>query len=286
MTDYLDGVVTADFIDSLDRDYIATDRQGLRWDTSLLQPVHEFLSKEIKEACKQYQKVRDKTKQQEVQADSFTLELIQDSHLSKREHKLALTICARLASFHRQGVNTSEYKEHARLLVGAIGKGEIFTAISRIASKTHPELRDLVNEVIRLSHSEIDQTLAGIRTRVLAIETLQRIVDDTDFKKTNNEDEIHKLLKESPWLIDPTYFEFLTSNRTVSTIFNLLKKELQIGQDVPSDYDKTADSERDPMRDNRRPDLVFLLSNSALSRVVIIELKARTHHCFTNIYCS
>ena len=274
MTDYLDGVVNADFIDSFDRDYIATDRQGLRWDTSLLHPVHEFLGKEIKQACKQYQKVRDKNKQKEVQSDTFTLELIQDAHLSRREHKLALTICAKLASFHRQGVNTSQYQEHARLLVGAIGKGEIFTAISRIASEGHPDIHDLVHEIIRLSHSEIDQTLAGMRTRVLAIETLQRIVEHTDFREANNEDELHDLLKTSPWLIDPTYFEFLTSNQTISTIFTRLKKELKIGDYVPSNYDKSAASERDAMKENRRPDLVFILSNSPLNRVVVIELKA------------
>ena len=274
MTDYLDGVVYADFLDSLDRDYIATDRQGLRWDTPLLQPVHEFLGTEIKEACKQYQKVRDRKKLAEVEADSFTVQLIGEAHLSKREHRLAVIICARLASFHRQGVTTPEYREHARLLVGAVGKGEIFSAISRIARKDQPQLHDLASEVIRLSHAEIDQTLAGVRTRILAIETLQRIVERTDFKARNNEDELHDLLEESPWLIDATYFEFLTSDQTVTTLFNRLAGELKIGEHAPAGYDKNAASEKEPMKENRRPDLVFLLGNAPMNRLVIVELKA------------
>ena len=274
MTDYLDGVVYADFLDSLDHDYIATDRQGLRWDTPLLQPVHEFLGREIKEACKQYQKVRDAQKREEVEGDLFTTQLIDGVQLSKREHKLAVTICAKLAFFHRNGVHTPEYQEHARLLVGAIGKGEIFTAISRIALDDHPQLHDLSSEVLRLSHAEIDQTLSGVRTRILAIDTLQRIVEHTDFKEGNNEDELHELLQGSPWLIDATYFEFLTSNQRVSTLFNLLARDLKIGKYVPDGYNKHADPEKDPMGENRRPDLVFLLGSAPLNRLVIVELKA------------
>ena len=274
MTDYLDGVAHADFIDSLDRDYIATDRQGLRWETPLLQPVHDFLGKEIKEACKQYQKVRDEAKRQEIESDEFTRKLIEDAHLSVKEKKLAVAICTKLASFHRQGVHTPEYQEHARLLVEAVGKGEVFTAISTIASQSHPRLHDLASEVARLTHAEIDQTLSGMRARILAIETMQRIVEDTDFRRPNNEGELHDLLKESPWLINPTYFEFLTSNRAARTVLHRLEKKLQIGSHVPANYDKTTPSEIEPDGENRRPDLVFLLGNENLGRVVIVELKA------------
>lgn len=274
MTDYLDGVVHADFLDSLDRDYIATDRQGLRWETPLLQPVHNFLGEQIKEACKQYQRVRDEEKQREVEEDEFTADLINAAQLSRRENKLALAICAKLASFHRQGVTTPQYQEHARLLVHAVGKGEIFTAISNIAERDHPNLQDLASEIARLTYAEIDQTLASVRTRLVGISALQKIVEDTDFRQANNEDELHDLLKQSPWLINPTYFEFLTSNRANKTVFRRLEKELEIGEHVPAEYDKNALSERDPQQDNMRPDLVFLLGNESLHRVVIVELKA------------
>lgn len=274
MTDYLDGVVHADFLDNLDRDYIATDRQGLRWETPLLQPVHDFLGDQIKEACKQYQYVRDEKKRKEVEEDVFTVKLIDAAQLSRREHKLALAICAKLASFHGQGVATSQYQEHARLLVRAVGKGEIFTAISKIAERDHPNLQDLVSEIARLTHAEIDQTLASVRSRIVAIQALQRMVEDTDFRKANNEDELHNLLKGSPWLINPTYFEFLTSNRANKTFFHLLEKELQIGEHPPGGYDKNVPAEQDPQQENRRPDLVFLLGSESLHRVVIVELKA------------
>ena len=184
MTDYLDGVVHADFVDEHKRDYIATDRQGLRWETPLLQPIHQFLSEQIKEACKNYQKVRDAVKFEEVEADPFTKNLIESAQLSFREKKLARAICAKLASFHTRGVATVAYQEHARLLVGAISKGEIFTAITEIADLEDPQLHDLTIEVTKLTHAEIDQMRGVMRSRVVAIETLQRIVESADFRQS------------------------------------------------------------------------------------------------------
>lgn len=274
MTDYLDGVVHADFIDNLERDYIATDRQGLRWETPLLQPVHEFLGDEIKEACKAYQGFRDKEKEKEVKEDPFTKALIDNAELSSKEKRLAVAICAKLASFHREGVDTPQYQEHARLLVQAIGKGEIFSAIKKIAEQHHPNLQDLAGEVTRLTHAEIDQTLAGMKTRLLAIDALSKIVKDTAFKKANNEDALHAMLKDNPWLIDPTFFEFLVSNQYVDTLFTRLERKLKIGSGVSEGYDRHASSESEPMKKNLRPDLVFLLGNASLGRVVIVELKA------------
>ena len=274
MTDYLDGVVHADFIDSLDRDYIATDRQGLRWETALLQPVHNFLGEQIKEACKEYQRFRDKRKEKDVVEDEFTQTLVESAQLSRRERRLAAAICVKLASFHKGGVESDEYREHAGLLVGAVGKGEIFTAISKIAAQAHPALHDLAGEVGRLTHAEIDQVLGGMRARVLAIEALQGIVKRTDFSKGNNENELHSLLKKSPWLIDPTYFEFLTSNRAADSVFSILETRLKIGEHVPGSYDKEIEDETEPLGKNRRPDLVFLLGSTELRRLVIVELKA------------
>lgn len=274
MTDYLDGVVYADFIDEHARDYIATDRQGLRWETPLLQPVYDFLGEQIKEACKNYQAVRDARKLREVEEDAFTAELIDSSLLSLREKKLAIAICARLASFHRQGVETEAYREHARLLVGAIGKGEIFTAISSLGERDNPRLHDLTVEVTKLTHAEIDQTLGVVRSRIVAIRTFQRIVSAVDFRDANNEDELHQILKKNPWLIDPTYFEFLSSNRANQTLFERLERKLGIGSGLPDDYDKTVEKESMPLGENRRPDLVFLLGNISLKRIVIVELKA------------
>ena len=92
--------------------------------------------------------------------------------------------------------------------------------------------------------------------------------------ESNNESELHLLLKKNPWLIDPTYFEFLSSNRTSRTIYAQLEKKLGIGAALSQDYDNTDPEETQPLGNNLRPDLVFLLANQSLQRVVVVELKA------------
>lgn len=196
---------------------------------------------------------------------------------SARAKGWATSICVRLASFHQQGVDTEEYQEHATLLVNAVGQGRIFSAISKIANQSHPRLKDLAAEVALLTRAEIDHAIAWTRSRVVAIDALRQIVKDVDFKKANDEAELQRLLKGSPWLIDPTYFEFLTSNQTESTLFDRLERKLQIGKAVLETYDNTKQSEVEELGQNRRPDLVFLLGNEGLGRVVIVELKAPKH---------
>ena len=63
---------------------------------------------------------------------------------------------------------------------------------------------------------------------------------------------------------EPTFTQFLTSNQTEDTVFAKLASELKVGVFSPPDSATTQE----------RPDLVFLLHNEGLNRIVIIELKA------------
>ena len=92
MTDYLDGVVHADFIADQEADYIATDRQTLRWESPLLSGMYEFLSAEIKEACKQYQKLREGVAPNIVKKDPFTQSEVARFGFSKKDERMALRI--------------------------------------------------------------------------------------------------------------------------------------------------------------------------------------------------
>ena len=73
-----------------------------------------------------------------------------------------------------------------------------------------------------------------------SIEALKRIVNAVDFKERKNEKALHKLFKACPWLINPTYFEFLTSDKSEKTMFSQLEKELKIDAHVAVTYDPSA----------------------------------------------
>ena len=99
-------------------------------------------------------------------------------------------------------------------------------------------------------------------------------MNDRDFTKNRNEKKLQALFEAAPWLIDVTYFEYLTADQEEGTLFNELEKALEINGHVPKGFDANSAEEVTPGERNRRPDLVFLLSNLGLSRLVIVELKA------------
>ena len=61
----------------------------------------------------------------------------------------------------------------------------------------------------------------------------------------------------------------------VKSVREELTKHLKIADQVPADYDPAVDDEALEDRENKRPDLVFILGSGArLSRIIIVELKA------------
>ena len=262
MTDYLDGVVHADFIDEEQADYIATDRGSLRWESPLLSPLHEFLSAEIKEACKQYQKKRDDAAPRIVETDPFTISELGKYDFSSKDRKLALRFATTLEKACKRSVNDPIYVNTLPQLVKGIGHGNLLTAISELSLQQMPNLDSLVHEMIRLARDELDQFSGSVKARLKGLTALKKIVEYIDFKAKRNEKTVQKLFEECRWLVDPTYTQFLlAADVSLDTVYHRLAKELKIGPFSPPG-------------DRREPDLVFLLGNITLRKIVIVELKA------------
>lgn len=264
MTDYLDGVVEADFLDSGRTDFISTDRQSLRWESPVLAPLREALSSEIKEACKQYQKERDGITPGLVRKDEFTLGTVASFGLDGRDRTLAMKIATTLAGACKQGVDDPLYKTKLPQILGGIGKGNLLAAIASLAEEEHPDLNRVAARVVELAHEEIDSFVSIAKGRVNSIRALKKIVEDQDFSKKKEEGKVQALLESAPWMVDSTYGRTISANEALATLFQRLAKSLGIGS-----HAATAAAD-----DEERPDLVFLLGNSAGGRLVIVELKA------------
>ena len=273
-THYMDGIVYADHLDDREADYISTDRQTLRWDSLLLAPLRAFLTTEMKLACTAFQNERDKIAKREVENDPFTRGQIDKAELSSRHCKFAFRVAKMLAPVCEGGLHGNEYKTFLPVLVQGIGHGEILTSLAKLSAKGNPDVRALVADLSLLTAQEFGEFIRIVQGRLNGINALRKLVETVDFKTENNEDVLHELFKKNPWLIDPTFTQFLTSNQSEATVNKRLAKALQVGKFAPSDYDKNSEEERRPLGKNRRPDLVFVISNRSLSRVVIVELKA------------
>lgn len=274
-THYLDGIVQADFIDDQKKvDYIATDRQSLRWESSLLAPMRDHLSAEMEKACNEYQKSRETTAKATVRNDPFTKDRIQKSKLPKHKKNLAYRIAATLAAVCDQSVADDTYKKQLPIFIEGLVQGNLLQSLSDLANSDHPDFHRLIGQVMELTNNELGDFLRIVEGRLSAIDALKKICEGVDFKKSNNETELHNLFEQSPWLIDPTFTQFLISDETESTFNKKLNEQLGIGASVPSAYSPLTVAEANPLETNKRPDLVFLLANVGLKRIVIVELKA------------
>lgn len=273
-THYLDGIVHANFIDEQPVDYIATDRQTLRWEAPLLENMRSFLTEQMQVACNEYQKTIDTESKNVVKNDDFTKAVIEESSLPPHRKRLAWKVATFLNLAFDDGIEGEEYKTQLPILVSGIGQGGLLKAIADLASDDRPDLHELVARITELTSREFGDFVPVVQGRLNGIEALKQLYTSADFKKANNEEELHQLLQRCPWLIDPTFTQFLTSNQTENELNQRLASHLKIASATPDDFDKSAKKETEEFGTNKRPDLVFVLSNTGLHRVVIVELKA------------
>jgi hypothetical protein len=267
-THYLDGIVQADFIDD-DKfnDYIATDRQSLRWETGNLTELRTFLTEQMRLACDAYQKHRETTAEDEVKNDPFTQKIIKDADLPAQKRSWALRFAKILSTSAEQGLDDKEYKTYLPIIVEGIGQGTVLTALKALANERNPVLDKVKTELIELTENELGEFVRIAEGRIAGIHALEKLVKDKNFRAAKNEDKLLELFKKCPWLIDPTFFEFLTANQDEDSVFYGLQKELKIGDHAPKATKKSEDKKL-------RPDLTFLLGSASLNRLIIVELKA------------
>ena len=80
-----------------------------------------------------------------------------------------------------------------------------------------PDFNAVVDEITELTKQEFGDFGRYIKGRLAGIESLVKIIDHQDFALGKNEKELHELLQNNAWLIDPTFTQFLTSNQTKDT---------------------------------------------------------------------
>jgi hypothetical protein len=271
---YMDGVMVADFIDDQPVDYIATDRQSLRWETPLLTPIREFLTTEMIKALKARADMGEKKIRAKIKEDPFTKKTIADAKLPPQRKSTAFKIAAALAQSKAENLNDLFYKKALPQVVKGLGHGALFSAISDLAAANIPNFQELIKTITRLTAEEFDEFMIFIHSRLDAIDALGKIYRSVEFKAGKNEKQLHLLFKKNPWLINPMFTQFLTSDATENEMQERLAKYLQIDRHPPPKYSPTSDDETAAFSKNKRPDLVFLLGNRSLKRMVIVELKA------------
>lgn len=273
-TSYLDGIVVADFVDEQPSDYIGTNRQGLRWETPLLSELHNFIGEEIKTALKDYYATKEDTITEKVKTDTFTKSVIGKVQLPKHREKLAYNIAVSLAKGDPEETQSSFYRKSLPIIVKGLSRGDILGVLSKLASDDNPQIADVIRDVTELTKQEFGDFLLVVQGRIDGISTLRKICGHQNFKEANNEKQLQILFEENPWLIDPTFFQFMSADETQESLNDRLAKKLEIGKYGAAPSTDLESPDNKPYGANKRPDLSFILGNKTLKEIVIVELKA------------
>lgn len=261
--DYMECIVVADAIDEFEHDFIVTSREGLNKDNPVVNALFNKVTDIMKLALAEHYKHRDKLIDDAIEKDEFSKGIMSPlSNVNKKSQKAAKQILKVIGKEH--GIKSQTYKEMAPIMLQAVNAGEVLTRLIELEHdpKSIPVLAHSMLELTRMERSDL---LKLYRGRQNAISALQKLYEDglASRKGKGFEKELHSLLKENPWLVNPEYSNFLTSDRPMGDVCRDLNNTLQIDDHSPEDGDKT------------RPDLVYVATNSiGCEHVIIVELKS------------
>jgi hypothetical protein len=214
---------------------------------------------------------KDSTLNEKVTKHEWTKETIGAAKLPAHREKLAFKIAVVLAHADGDEVEGRFYRKSLPIIVQGLSRGDILKAIADLSAQDSPELEQVARQITELTKQEFGDFLAIVQGRLDGITALQTIYKAQDFKGPDKEKELQALFEDNPWLIDPTYFQFMSADETQASFNDRLSKHLGVGSHAKVSNEL---SETEPYGTNKRPDLTFVLGNATLQKVVIVELKA------------
>lgn len=268
--DYLECVVVADTLDQLGVDFVNTNRTQLREDNDVVEAILNHVSDLMKAALAAHAKHREAKVEAEIKAneDGSRMSKIIE-HLPKRSRAPAGKLLRTIALRH--GIESLEFKELAPLVVNSVNAGEVL--IRLIELQTDPKtVHQVAGELLELAEIERSDALKLYRGRKSGIIGLRKLIEKGEdlWKQKGIEAELHQLFKDEPWLIKPEYSKYLTSDEDLNKLASKLAKLLKVDH-----FSNLVDEAG--KRDLDRPDLVFVMSDTASPHVVtIVEFKSPT----------
>lgn len=257
---YMEAIVHADVLDDMSVDLISTNRRGLRSDNDVVDAFISKVTDIMKDAIYAHGRFRDNAAKVEFEKksqDNPYLQQVMALPASTRTpaRKLLETLGA------REGFDSPVFQEIAPYFVGAINSSEVLVEL--IKSGTSPkDLKSVIGQLNDLSDIERRDVLKLYRGRRSGIAALQKLEEKSHDHGPQYEKELHTLLKENVWLIQPEFGTYLTSDDPTAHVVRKLNSLLKIDTEVEANA-------------NKRPDLVFAaIDREQPTNVTIVELKS------------
>lgn len=268
--DYMEGIFVADDIDRLGIDFVNTNRTQLREDNDVVDAVIQHISDIMKAAISRHAAFKEGKVEEEIretETGKMMTRIINNLPTKTRgpASKLLKTIAG------RYGAESVEFNQLAPLVVQSMNAGEVLIRLIELQSDPGT-IQRITSELSELAEIEKSDSLKLYRGRRNGIIALRKLIEKGEslWREKGIEGELQNLFKSDPWLIKPEYSNYVTSDENLNKLASKIAKILNVDKYSPiTNVDGSYDKER--------PDLVFLMSDSASPHVfTIVELKSPT----------
>jgi len=268
---YMECIVHADVIDQQTVDHIGTNRADLKGDSEVVEALRDTVTEIMRVALREHAKFRDTAVGERLEKDEFTQGLLVNTRgLSKDVRQSAHQLLKSLAAVN--GTKSEFYRSAAPLVLESMNAGSVLAKLIDLEHdpKSLPVLAHGLLELARIENRDVLKLYRGRRN---GIDALRQLIDRsrTNWKSGKRfENDLQLLLKDNPWLIQPDFSRYLTSDRPLGDVAKELTGHLKIDEAAA----KQTDDDGNISDESTRPDLVFVMADSETPNIVtIVELK-------------
>jgi signal transduction histidine kinase len=239
--EYMSGQVQADFVDSLNDDIIATERQRINWEHEEVQSLEEWGQKRVKLLAGIWKAKRGEKRRQEIEdkVSSFSQRL---EKLPKHEQKTLRQALNKLGSI--ETLSDKQFQEMGESILQAWDQGRLKNLIDDLSHCEDITAEQLLQILVEADVLVALNVAESIRTKLEAIRGLKKMKKNKEL-----ETKIRDYIAERPYLLDPKWETF--------------KVEKSLKHILKNAADKAKLNQEDSAVERKRVDLA-LLSNEHL----------------------
>lgn len=218
---YLSGQVEADYIDSLEEDLIATERQRINWELEATRPLEEWGQTRLKQIFEIWKERRAEKRKREIEEkiSAFSERL---ERLQRHEGRTVKTALIKIGSI--TSLNTDQFNELCGAVLTAWEKGRLRDLISDVSQMEDIEIGKLMELLFEASVLTALNTAEAVRTKLETIGGLKLRIKNREL-----ENAVRDYIAENPWLISPKWQTF-QKERSVKKLMDDLAVEQKMNE--------------------------------------------------------
>ncbi|MBY0554916.1 ATP-binding protein [bacterium] len=197
--EYMSGKVIADWVDELGEDVISTERQRLNWEHPELSEMQEWGQALIRRLLSIWKSKRTEKKMQALESkmDSFSSRI----GALGSEGKVVKGALTKLAQIEK--LTTEQFTDMGHAVLLAWEQGRLKELINQIANSAELDETGLLELLTEANAITALHTAETVKTKLLAIEGLQKRIDEQQL-----ENAVRDYIAKNPWLISPRWETF------------------------------------------------------------------------------